>query len=81
MPPLCSDITKPVTAEEARMWFAERMKRRPDCGIGNAALNWILWPRTPFDPQARRKFRGEFLFVLGWLLTAAAAFLYFNFAR
>jgi len=73
-------MTKPITPDETRAWFAGHMNERTDYGLGKAILDLMLHPRNPFNPKERRKFRGAFLWAVAWLGAAACLFVYFNFA-
>jgi len=73
-------MTKPITPDETRTWFAGHMNERPDYGLGKTIVDLMLHPRNPFNPKERRKFRGAFLWAVAWLGAAVCLFVYFNVA-
>lgn len=73
-------MTKRITPNETRAWFAAHMNERADYGMGKAILDLMLHPRNPFSPKERRKFRGAFLWAVAWLGAAVCLFVDFNFA-
>jgi len=80
--PLCDDVAvdSPVTTDEVLAAFEVSMKRRPDLGVVNRALNVFLEPRNPFEPERIRKPKMETV-VFGLLFAVAVvAFLFFNLA-
>lgn len=74
-------MTKRITPEETRAWFAGRMNERPDYGLGKVILDLLFHPRSPFRPRERRKFRRAFLWAVAWIGAAVCLFAFFNFAR
>jgi hypothetical protein len=80
--PLCDDmeVDDPMTADEVLAAFEARMERRLDLGVVNRALNVVLEPRNPFEPERTRKPKMETV-IFGMLLAlVVAAFLFFNLA-
>ena len=80
--PLCDEVPvdHPVTPSEVLAAFESRMKQRSDLGVANRALNVVLEPRNPFEPERIRKPKMETA-VFGILLAVVvAAFLFFNLA-
>ena len=80
--PLCDEVPvdHPVTPNEVLAAFEVSMKRRPDLGVVNRALNVFLEPRNPFEPERIRKPKMETV-VFGLLFAVAVvAFLFFNLA-
>ncbi len=67
-----------VSAEEAHTWFGEHMKQRPDIGLMKVAVNVMCYPRSPFNPKERRKFRKGFLLAVGLLVVFVALFFCFS---
>ncbi len=67
-----------VSAEEAHTWFGEHMKQRPDIGLMKVAVNVMRYPRSPFNPKERRKFRKEFLLAVCLLVVSVAFFVCFS---
>ena len=80
--PLCDIVAvdNPVTTDEVLAAFEVSMKRRSDVGVVNRALNVILEPRNPFEPERTRKPKMETVIFGMLLIVVVAAFLFFNLA-
>ena len=80
--PLCDVVAvdNPVTTDEVLAAFEVSMKRRSDVGVVNRALNVILEPRNPFEPERTRKPKMETVVFGMLLIVVVAAFLFFNLA-
>ncbi len=74
-------MSKTVTPVEAHGWVDENLRARADLGFRKALASVVLEPSSPFDPQARRKLRTEFLILVLLATTSIACFLYFNVVR
>jgi len=73
-------MTQGVTPEEAHGWLEEYFKGRPDFGLSKLWTNWLLEPRNPFAPEARRKPRLGFLVAAILFAAALSWFACFNLA-
>ncbi len=80
--PLCDIVAvdNPVTTDEVLAAFEVSMNRRSDVGVVNRALNVILEPRNPFEPERTRKPKMETVVFGMLLIVVVAAFLFFNLA-
>ncbi|MGH9630191.1 MAG: hypothetical protein ACRD7E_17885 [Bryobacteraceae bacterium] len=80
--PLCDVVAvdNPVTTDEVLAAFEVSMKRRSDVGVVNRALNVILEPRNPFEPERTREPKMETVVFGMLLIVVVAAFLFFNLA-
>ena len=54
------------------------LRQRPDLGFAHAALDFVLEPLNPFDPEARRAPRPWFVVFALLVGALAGCFLYFN---
>lgn len=66
---------------EVHGWFREYFRERPDIGVWKAALDLILAPRNPFEPERRRLPKPGFVIGAAIATAAAACFTFFNFVR
>ncbi len=67
-----------VTPVEVHAWLEESLRARADFGFRKAIARFVFEAPSPFDPQARRKPRAEFLIFVLLVTAAMACFLYFN---
>ncbi len=67
-----------LTPVEVHGWLEEGLRARADFGFRKAMARFVFEPRSPFDPQARRKPRAEFTILVLLVTAAMASFLYFN---
>jgi hypothetical protein len=71
-------MRKCVTHVEVHDWLEENLRARANLGFRKAMASVVLEPPSPFDPQARRKPRTEFLILVLLATAAIACFLYFS---
>lgn len=74
----CVDMRKRVTPIDVHAWLDEGLKARADFGFRKAIARLVFEPPSPFDPQARRKPRAEFLILVLLVTAVMACFFYFN---
>jgi hypothetical protein len=74
-------MKKTVTPAEVHDWLGENLRARPDFGFRKAMTCLVFEPLSPFDPQARRKPRAEFLILVLLVTASMVCFLYFNVVR
>ena len=68
-----------VTPEEMHSRLMRLVKKRPDIGFKNTALNKALEPPNPFQPDSKRRLARGFILFLLLLSSLVSSFLYFNF--
>ena len=80
--PLCASVQvdTPVTARQVLAAFEVKMQQRQDLGVAKRALNIVLEPRNPFEPDRRRKPKMETVLFGALLALVLTALLFFNLA-
>lgn len=71
-------MRKTVTPAEVHAWLEENLGARADVGFRKAIARYVFESPSPFDPQARRRFKAGFLIVVMVVTAAVASFLYFD---
>lgn len=71
-------MSKGATPAEVHAWLEESLRARADLGFRKAIGRFVFEPPSPFDRQARRKPRPEFVIFVMLVVAAMACFLYFN---
>jgi len=69
-----------IPPNEMQKWIEQALAQQPHIGLRKAVMNIVLEPRSPFDPQARRKPRAGFMLGALFCTAAVVCFCYFNFA-
>jgi len=78
-PPWCyKPMARTVTRQEVHSWLKDHLRGRPELGLSKAVAHVVLEPPNPFEPEARRRPRKEFVLGALWLLALAGVFVYFN---
>lgn len=71
-------MAKPISPKEMRKWIEQEIAEQPHIGFRRALMDIVLEPRSPFDPQTRRKPKAAFVLGVVLIVAAGICFCYFN---
>lgn len=71
-------MAEELNRREVHARLRDYLKGRREFGLRTAVLHLVLEPPNPFEPEARRQPRKEFVLVVLWVLALGGVFAYFN---